>query len=75
MKPGGKANFDYSKLGRDFEKLSKPAKRALINKAIYSEKDLAKHTKSEVAGLHAIGPSSMPILEAALKKSRLDFKR
>ncbi len=66
--------FDFSKLSASFSKLSKPAKRALIGHAIFSEKDLAKHSRADVAALHGIGPSAFPILEEALKKTGLTFK-
>jgi hypothetical protein len=65
--------FDYSKLSESFSRLSKPAKRALINNAIFSEKDLARLTRADVKSFHGIGPSAFPILEAALTKAGLKF--
>lgn len=52
--------FDYSMLSPAFSKLSKPAKRALINNRIYSPAVLARWTLRDVTGLHGIGPSSVP---------------
>lgn len=68
-------DFDYSSLSPAFAKLSKPAKRALINNRIYSPKDLARWTLQAVAELHGIGPSSIPILEDTLRKHDLKFKK
>ncbi len=66
--------FDYSKLSPAFDKLPKPAKRALINAAVLSPKQLAMHTRAEIAALHGMGPGSFPALEAALKAEGLKFK-
>jgi hypothetical protein len=66
--------FDYSRLSPSFMKLPKPAQRALINHKIYMEEDLARWTRTEVATLHGIGPSSFPILENALSSVGLTFK-
>ena len=57
-----------------FAKLAKPAQRALVGAGIFTPKDLAKHTRAEVAALHGIGPSAFPVLEAALKAAGLKFK-
>jgi len=67
-------DFDYSRLDPAFAKLSKPARRALINAGVLTLKDLAQHTQAEVAGLHGIGPSAFPILEAALQSAGLKFR-
>lgn len=66
--------FDYSKLDSGFNRLSKPAKRALINNRIHSAKDLAKWTRQDVARLHGIGPTAFPVLDEALKAAGLQFK-
>lgn len=71
----GVASFDYSRLSPSFLKLSKPARRALINHKIYDEKDLARWTRSDLATLHGIGPSSFPVLENALSSAGLEFKQ
>lgn len=64
------AAFDYAALA----KLSKPARRALLNNGIATPAALAKRKKSEVAAFHGIGPSAFPILAAALRGKRLFFK-
>ncbi len=51
--------FDYSKLDPEFAKLSKPAKRALINNRIYGVKELAAWTL-RVVGHEALLRSSHP---------------
>ncbi len=66
--------FDCSRLSADFTKLSKPAKRALINAGIHSPRDLARQSADEIAKLHGIGPSAMPVLRAVLRKQKLKFQ-
>jgi hypothetical protein len=66
--------FDYSRLSPALTRLSRPAQRALINSRIYSEKDLARWTLRDVAALHGLGPSSLPILEKALAAAGLKFR-
>lgn len=76
MKPCDKemvGRFDYSTLGPEFARLSKPAKRALINNGIRSARDLASWSQRDVMQLHGIGPSALPILEDALQASGLGF--
>jgi hypothetical protein len=53
--------------------LSAPARRALENKKIKSLKQLAKFSEKEIRSLHGIGPSSIPVLKAALKEEGLSF--
>lgn len=55
--------------------LSKPAIRSLTEAKITSLKKLAKLTEKEVLALHAIGPTAIPILRAALKNEGLSFKK
>jgi hypothetical protein len=69
------AAFDYSRLSPSFLKLSKPAQRALINHKIYGEEDLARWTRTDVATLHGVGPSSFLLLENALSSAGLEFKQ
>lgn len=69
------ATSDYSRLCPSFSKLSKPAQRALLNHEIYTEEDLARWTRTDLAKLHGIGPSSFPILENALSSAGLKFKQ
>ncbi len=65
--------FDYSKLGPEFAKLSKPAKRALINNRIFTAKDLASRTLRDVMGFHGIGPSAIPLLKSVLREAGRNF--
>jgi hypothetical protein len=67
-------SLDYSRLSPDFAKLSKPAKRALINNKIFTTNDLARWAISDVAKPHGIGPSSVPVLTATLRAKGLRFK-
>ena len=57
-----------------FAALSKPAQRALISNAIFSEGDLAKWAFADVKRMHGIGPSAVPILNQALAEAGLKFK-
>ena len=66
--------FDYSNLNRAFARLSKPAKRALINNGILEPRDLARYSRREVAQLHGIGPAAFPLLTEALRAEGLDFR-
>jgi hypothetical protein len=66
--------FDCARLSADFAKRAKPAQCALINAGVLSVRDLARRTGEEIAGLHGIGPSAMPLLRAALEKRRLKSK-
>jgi hypothetical protein len=65
--------FDYSGLSAAFQKLAKPAKRALINNGITTTEDMAKHTEKEVMKFHGIGRSALPLLRAALQADGLEF--
>lgn len=56
-----------------FGKLGNPAQRALANAGIKTVEDLAKLTKKQVMGLHGVGPSSLPTLQAALAEKGLSF--
>lgn len=55
--------------------LSAPAKRALENNGIKTEKQLARFTEKEILSFHGIGPSSIPMLKKALQQKGLDFKK
>ena len=68
------AEFDYSRLSKSFEVLSKPAQRALINNGIYTTTDLAKWNRANLAKLHGIGPSVFPKLDNILRADGLEFK-
>lgn len=55
--------------------LSAPARRALTNKHITSLKQLSRFSEKEILQLHGMGPSSIPLLRAALKEEQLTFKK
>jgi DNA-directed RNA polymerase alpha subunit len=52
-----------------------PARRALENQGIDTEKKLSQYTKSEILKLHGMGPSTIPKLEKALADKGLSFKK
>jgi predicted RecB family nuclease len=54
--------------------LHAPARRALANKGIQTLEELSTHSKAEIASLHGMGPSTIPILEQALRERGLQFK-
>jgi hypothetical protein len=55
--------------------LSAPAMRALQHAKIKNLSVLGKHTKSEILGLHGMGPSGVALLEKALRAKKLAFKK
>ncbi len=63
-----------SQLNACFARLSKPAQRALIEHKIFSESDLSRWSRHEVANMHGIGPAAFPILAQALAQAGLEFK-
>jgi predicted RecB family nuclease len=54
--------------------LGAPARRALQNAGITTLQQLSKWSKKELLQLHGMGPSSIPRLEAVLKKHGLTLK-
>ena len=62
------------RLAACFARLSKPAQRALMESGIFTERDLARWSRGEVAQMHGIGPSAFPVLERALADAGLRFK-
>jgi hypothetical protein len=66
--------LDDSPLSPDFSKLTKPAQRGLLNNGIRTPIALARRTMEEVAALHGIGPSAVPILREVLRKNGLSYK-
>jgi hypothetical protein len=54
--------------------LSAPARRALESQGIDTLEKLAGYSKKELLKLHGFGPSSIPVLENALKKEGLTLK-
>jgi hypothetical protein len=73
--PAKVASFDDSKLDKDLQALAKPAQRALVNNSIFTARDLAQWTQSNILELHGIGPSAIPIMRKCLKKQKLRFKK
>ncbi|MBX7051800.1 MAG: hypothetical protein K1X54_07180 [Flavobacteriales bacterium] len=55
--------------------LAAPARRALAQANILDAEALSKFTKAEILNLHGMGPSSIPKLEAAMKKMGLTFRQ
>lgn len=55
--------------------LSAPARRALASQSIQTLRQLATYTEQEILALHGIGPTTLPILRAALKAEGLSFKK
>ena len=55
--------------------LAAPARRALEGAGITTLGFLSKYSEKELLKLHGMGPSSIPKLRDALKKSGLNFKK
>ena len=55
--------------------LSAPARRALAHAGIRTIGELATRTEKEVMGLHGMGKTSLPKLQAALAIAGLTFKQ
>ena len=53
--------------------LSAPARRAMEAEKITTLKKLSKYSKKELLKLHGVGPSTIPVLEKALKEANLSF--
>ena len=58
-----------------FDKLGKPAQRALANVGIKTLEQLAQLTETEFMKLHGIGKKSLPTLVEDLQKAGLSFKQ
>jgi DNA-directed RNA polymerase alpha subunit len=56
-----------------FNKLAKPAQRALANAGITTLQQLAKLTANEVMQLHGIGKTALKVLQTDLQESGLSF--
>lgn len=59
----------------DLPKLAAPARRALENAGIFSLFQLSSFTESEISELHGLGPTTLPILKAALEAKGLNFNK
>jgi DNA-directed RNA polymerase alpha subunit len=64
-----------AKENHPFNKLAKPAQRALANAGINNLEELAKLTEKEFMKLHGIGKSTLPILKEAIAKKQLSFAK
>jgi uncharacterized protein YdhG (YjbR/CyaY superfamily) len=62
--------MDYAEL---LSRLAAPARRALETLGLDTLKDLARHDRGEIAGLHGMGPKAMALVESVLRESGLDF--
>jgi predicted RecB family nuclease len=54
--------------------LSAPARRALENRGIKTEEQLATFREQEILKLHGVGPGTMPKLKKALQEKGLAFR-
>ena len=59
----------------DFDTLSAPAQRALMNAGIKTLKQLGKKTEKEIASLHGMGPKGIRILKESLREKGLGFHK
>ena len=57
-----------------FDKLSKPAQRALANAGIKTLEQVAERSEAEFMQLHGIGKNALQTLKTALAESGLSFK-
>ncbi|MES2808230.1 MAG: DNA-binding protein [Bacteroidota bacterium] len=64
----------HDRLHQPFDKLAKPAQRALAGAGITSLKDLEKLTQKEFMQLHGIGKKALQALTDAMVKESLTFK-
>ena len=55
--------------------LGAPARRALEGAGITTLTMLSKYSEKEILKLHGMGPSTIPKLKDAMKKSGLNFKK
>lgn len=55
--------------------ISSPARRALENSSIVSLEELSNYSEIDIMKLHGIGKSAIPILQAALNREGLSFKK
>lgn len=55
--------------------LSAPARRALEGNGIATLQKLSQYSEKEILAFHGVGPSAIPILDKALKKEKLSFRK
>lgn len=68
--PATASDAEWKALG-----LAAPARRALINAKILKLSQLAKHREADVAALHGMGPNALKTIKAAMKTSKITFKK
>jgi hypothetical protein len=56
-------------------RLGAPAQRALDNNRIADLQQLSHYSEAEILSFHGIGPSSIPVLRAALEEAGLAFRK
>jgi len=56
-----------------FQKLAKPAQRAIQNAGIATIEQLSKYNEKEVSELHGIGKNAMNIINQTLNENGLTF--
>jgi len=61
--------------GGFLSELGAPARRALEGAGVTTLELLSKYSEKEILKLHGMGPSTIPKLRDALKKSGLNFKK
>lgn len=61
------------RLSACFSRLSKPAQRAQMEHQIFSEHDLSRWSRRDVAKMHGVDPSAFPVLDQALAEAELNF--
>ncbi|MFC7371863.1 helix-hairpin-helix domain-containing protein [Fictibacillus iocasae] len=57
----------------DLPKVGKPAQRALTQAGCNSLEDITKHSETEIASLHGVGPKAMKQLQQALQDNGMNF--
>lgn len=55
-------------------KLNSPARNALLKEGIDTLQKLSQFTEKEILNLHGIGPTSIPIMRAALEEEGVSFR-
>ncbi|MGW7976529.1 DNA-binding protein [Staphylococcus xylosus] len=61
-------------MSTDLPKIGKPATNALHNLGVKSLEAVSKYERTELLGIHGVGPKAIELLEEALKANDLNFK-
>lgn len=61
-------------MSTDLPKIGKPATNALHNIGVKSLEAVSKYERTELLGIHGVGPKAIELLEEALKANDLNFK-